>query len=182
MAGIGLMIAAAVVFFSWQRGIHISEQQAKDYVDTLRILMPEPQGAVPEKRNDNDMAALSIDGTDFIGILEIPLYGSTLPVCADWGQSSRYPCCFQGSIYDRSLQIGGTSQKGQYDFYRELSVGDELYFTDMTGNCYAYTVKDIHYEKHANQDALLREDSALTLFIKNVYAFEYVIVFCDVLT
>ena len=182
LAGIGLMISAAVLFFSWQRGIRISEQQAKDYVETLWALIPEPQGAVPEERNNNDMAALSIDGTDFVGILEMPLYGSALPVCADWGQSSKYPCCFQGSIYDRSLQVGATSQKGQYDFYRQISVGDSLYFTDMTGNRYAYTVKDIHYAKHADQDTLLREDTALTLFIKNLYAFEYVIVFCDIPT
>ena len=56
MVGIGLMISAAVLFFSWQRGIRISEQQAKDYVETLWTLIPEPQGAVPEERNNNDMA------------------------------------------------------------------------------------------------------------------------------
>ena len=181
LAGIGLILAAVVVFLSWQRGIHTSEQQANAYVHTLRMLMPEPQGAVLEERNNNDMAVLSIEGTDFVGILEMPLYESVLPVCADWGQLSRYPCCFSGSLYDRSLQIGGTSQKGQYDFYRDISVGDNLYFTDMTGNRYTYAVKAIHYEKHADQESLQREDSALTLFIKNMYAFEYVIVFCDVL-
>jgi tRNA (guanine-N1)-methyltransferase len=63
---------------------------------------------------------------------------------------------------------------------REISVGDALYFTDMTGNRYTYAVKDIRYEKHANQAALASEDAALVLFIKNIFAFEYVIIFCDV--
>ena len=126
------------------------------------------------------MPALSIEGTDFIGILELPSHGSALPVCADWGKPSRYPCRFSGSIYDGSIQIGGTSQKGQYDFYREISVGDSLFFTDMTGNRYAYTVTAIRYETHADQDALAREDASLTLFIKNIYAFEYMIIFCDI--
>ena len=80
------------------------------------------------------------------------------------------------------MQIGGTSQKGQYDFYREISAGDVVFFTDMTGNRYAYEVKEIHYEKRADQDAFEREDAALTLFIKNVYAFEYVVIFCDALS
>ena len=174
-----LMIAIGVLLF-WQWGICTSGENAEYYLHTIRALIPEPQGAVPEARRDNTMATLSIDGTDFVGLLEIPRYGSALPVCADWGTPSRYPCQFSGSIYDRTMQIGGTSQKGQYDFYREISVGDSVYFTDMEGNRYAYCVTDVRYEKSADQTALRREESALTLFIKNVYAFEYIIVFCDV--
>ena len=181
LAGICMLAAAAVVLFSWQYGMHVSQQRAADYVQTLRALMPEARSAVAEARRDNAMPALSLAGNDFIGILEMPAYGSALPVCADWGQVSRYPCRFSGSIYDGSLQIGATSQRGQYDFFREISVGDSLYFTDMQGNRYGFAVKDLRYEKHADQAALQREEAALTLFIKNVYAFEYIVVFCDAL-
>lgn len=179
--GIGLLAAAAVVLVAWQWGIRDSAQQAAAYVHTLWTLIPDPQSAVPEERSDNTMPVLSLEGTDFVGILELPSYGSTLPVCAVWGKPSRYPCRFSGSIYDNSMQIGGTSQKGQYDFYREISVGDRLFFTDMTGSRYTYEVNDIRYEKHADQGTLRVEDAALTLFIKNVYAFEYVVIFCDTL-
>ena len=126
------------------------------------------------------MAALAVEGTDFVGILEMPRFSSSLPVAADWGKSSRYPCRLSGSIYDRSLQIGATSQQGQYDFYREINLGDVLYFTDMSGNRYSYTVTDIRYSEHADQAALAREGAALTLFIKNVYGFDYILIFCDV--
>ena len=180
LAGVGLLVAAAGVLIAWQWGIRVSEQRSESYVQTLRTLMPEPQGAVPEERQDSTMPALELDGTDFIGILELPRYGSALPVCAEWGNLTRYPCCFSGSVYDGSMQIGGTTQKGQYDFYREISVGDALYFTDMTGNRYAYEVSQIRYEKHADQAALEREAAELTLFVKNVYAFEYILIFCNV--
>ena len=180
LAGIGLLMAAAIVLISWQHGMRTAAQQAAACVQTLRELIPEPQSTAPEERTDNTMPVLSIEGTDFIGILELPTHASALPVCADWGHSSKQPCRFSGSIYDGTMQIGATSQKGQYDFYREISVGDSVFFTDMTGNRYAYTVKDIRYEKHADQAALQREEAALTLFIKNVYAFEYVMIFCDV--
>jgi hypothetical protein len=79
------------------------------------------------------------------------------------------------------MQLGGTSQKGQYDFYRDISVGDSVLFTDMEGNRYGYTVTDLRYEKHADQTALLRKESAMTLFVKNIYAFEYIVIFCDVM-
>ena len=103
-------------------------------------------------------------------------------VCADWGESDQYPCRFFGSIYDGTLHIGATSQKGQYDFYREISVGDIVYFTDIEGNCYTFEVTGLRYQKHADQEALQQEESALTLFIKNLYAFEYLVVYCNVVS
>jgi sortase A len=182
LAGICLLVVAIGVLVFWQWQIHDSAEKAAYYVATLRTLMPQPQGAVPEERRDNTMSTLSIDGIDFVGLLEIPRYGSALPVCADWGAPSKYPCQFYGSIYERTMQIGGTSQKGQYDFYREISVGDAIYFTDMEGNRYAYSVTDVRYEKSADQAALQRKDASLTLFIKNIYALDYIIIFCDVLS
>ena len=179
LIGICLLVITAAVLIQWQFGIQSAQQKANHYVHTIRTLIPEPQGAVPEERRDNTMAIISVDGTDFIGILEIPKYGSSLPICADWSDVSKYPCCLNGSVYDRTIQIGGTSQKGQYDFYREISVGDAVFFTDAEGNRFSYEVTDICYEKRADQSALYREDAALTLFIKNIFGFEYIVVFCD---
>ena len=180
-AGIGLLVIGTILLILWQYGIHASEKKAADYVQTIRTQLPEPQSAALEARRDNAMAALSVEGTDFVGILEMPRYGSALPVGGAWGQVAKYPSRLSGSIYDRSMQIGATSQKGQYDFYREISVGDSVFFTDMEGNRFSYAVTAIRYEKHADQAALQREDAALTLFIKNIYAFEYIIISCDVL-
>ena len=179
LIGICLLVAAFLVLISWQWGVHKSQQEAVGYVQTIRTLIPEPQGAVLEEKRDNAMSVLEVEGTNFVGILEIPKFGSSLPVCADWGKVSSYPCRLSGSIYECTIQIGATSQKGQYDFYREVSVGDCVFFTDMEGNCFSYEVTDIHYEKHADQTALLRKDADLTLFIKNVYSLEYIIIFCD---
>ena len=178
--GIGILAAAVIVLICWQWSTHSAQKKAQSYVQTIRTIIPEPQTAVPEERRDNTMSVLSIDGTDFIGILEMPQYDASVPVCADWGEVTKYPCRLNGSVYDRTIQIGTTSQKGQFDFYREISVGDAVFFTDMEGNRYHYEVIDIRYEKHADQAALRQEEADLTLFVKNIFAFEYIILFCDV--
>ena len=181
LAGISLLVIGILALFFWQWNINSSIQKSETYVETLRTLIPEPQGAVPEERRDNSMSVLSIDGADFVGVIEMPRYESALPVCANWGHLTKYPCRFSGSIYDSTLQIGATSQKGQYDFYREISVGDTAIFTDVEGNQYTYTVTNLQYEKHADQITLDRQESSLTLFIKNVYDFEYLIISCDIM-
>ena len=181
MVGIGLFAAAVVVIGLRQWEIHAYEEKAAAYVHTLRTLLPEVQGAVPEARGDNTMAVLSVEEMEFIGILEMPRYGAAMPVGVQWGQISKYPCRFGGSVYDGTMQIGGTSQDGQFDFYREISVGDAVYFTDMEGDRFAYKVADIRYEKHADQSALQRREADLKLFIKNEYAMEYIIISCDVM-
>ena len=179
-AGVSLLVGALVVLALWRWNVSSSEKQAQYYVNTLQTLIPEPQNAVPEERRDNTMSVLSVDEIDFVGLVELPRYESTLPVCADWGKTSKYPCHFSGSIYDGTMQIGATTQKGQYDFYRELSVGDTVSYTDVEGNRYTFTITSLRYAKHVDQVSLRQKDAALTLFIKNIYAFEYLIVFCDV--
>ncbi len=175
-----LFVAVAALIF-WQLCIHNFQQRNEYYVKTIQSLIPSPEGAFPEERRDNTMSALYIDGIGFVGILEFPRFDSVLPVCESWGNSFKYPSRFSGSVYDRSIIIGATSQKGQYDFYREISVGDRIYFTDMEGNRYSYSVTDIRYEKNADISALNKREASLTVFIKNVSAFEYIIVFCNVL-
>ena len=180
LTGTVMLASALLTLLLWQWNIPTSAKAAGEYVHTLRTLIPEPQGAVPEQRQDNTMAGLSLNGRDFVGILEMPEFDSSLPVAADWGNISRYPCRFSGSVYDGSIRIGATSQPGQYDFFREISVGDSLYFTDMTGNRYSYTVTDIRYAKHADPETPESREADFMLFIQNVYAFEYIRIYCNV--
>ena len=159
-----------------------AQRQAADYAQTLAQLIPEAQSFLPEERANNTMPVLALEGQDFIGLLELPQYGSVLPVCGQWGRPDRYPCRFSGSLYDRTLVIGATSQRGQYNFYREISVGDRIWFTDVTGNRCAFTVRDLRYADHADQAALSGREADLVIFIKNVYALEYIILFCSLPT
>ena len=178
-AGCLLLAAAMLMLAVWQISLHMAAAKSERDVQTILQLIPEPQAAVPEPRSNNTMAALPVDGTDYIGLLSFPRYDSVLPVRADWNKRLPSPCRYDGSVYDGSLIIGGSNQKGQYTFWPEISAGDVLYFTDMTGNRYTYEVTDIRYREHADDRTLRSTEADLTLFIKNIYASEYIIVYCS---
>ena len=91
VAGIILLDGAnlSLAFGRWN--IKKTKKKAEGYVRTLTALIPQPQDAVLEERRDNTMSVLSVDGTDFVGIVELPRYEFVLPVCADWGKTSKYP-------------------------------------------------------------------------------------------
>lgn len=182
VAGCALIICSLVLLAWWQISISDAAKKSSCYVEMLRALIPDPEPAAPEEKSSSEMPVLCVDGVDFTGILELPAYQTALPVCAEWNGKLLYPSRYAGSIYDGSMKIGATTQKGQFDFYREISVGDMICFTDMTGNRYTYQVTDILYRKHADHETLDHDGSDLTLFLKNLYAFEYVMIHCEALT
>lgn len=182
VTGCVLIVCSLILLVWWQISISGAAKRSSACVETLRTLIPEPEPAVPQERSSSEMPVLSVDGVDFLGIIELPEHDSALPVCADWNGRLLYPSRYAGSVYDGSVKIGATTQKGQFDFYRGISVGDIVCFTDMTGNRYTYEVADILYRKHADNGALDQSGADLTLFIKNLYAFEYIIIPCKSLT
>lgn len=178
--GCVLVVCALGLLIWWLLSGHIAGERADRAVTAIRDILPEPVAAMPEERLDNTMAVLSVDGADYVGLLEFPAQGAVLPVRSDWNRQLPAPCRYRGSIYDGSLAIGATTRSGQFDFYREISTAQVLYFTDMTGNRFAFEVTDILYRQQLS-DAVLQPDNAdLTLFIKNLRGFEYIVIHCRV--
>lgn len=177
--GIVFILLALITLIVWQIFVNNNAEKLSYYADTLYEIIPTPYSAVVEERSNNVMPSLSIDGRDFIVLLEFFGYDSVFPVGAVWEDSFRYPCRYTGSIYDNSLIIGGTNQKGQFTFVKEISVGDRIFLTDMTGAKYSYTVADIKYSAAADNEILLDNNNDFTIFVKNMYAFEYIIIRCN---
>lgn len=150
-----------------------------EYVHTLEGLIPEEHSAVIEPRVNNTMTSLSVNENNFVAILSLPSNDATFPVGVSWESIDAYPCLYSGSVYDGSLVIGTTSQRGQFDFVKDVSVGNKVYLTDMTGNRFSYEVADIQYSDHADNQTLASDPHDLTIFVKNVYAFEYIIIRCS---
>ncbi len=144
----------------------------------LYSLMPEIEPGFPDDRINMGMPSREIGGKNFALIIDVPLYGASLPVSASWnsGRSTNlYPARYSGSMYDGSLIIGGSDSKGQFDFVRIITGGDKVFLTDMTGLRFSYTVTDIERVKNLSN----LKDADLILFAKNSYSFDYTVVYCN---
>ncbi len=179
ISGIVLIILSLITLAFWQGAAYKNSERNQNYINTLYELIPEPQSAAIESRTNNAMPSLNVGGQNFVAIMELPVNSASFPIGASWSNNRDYPCIYTGSVYDGTLVVGTSNQKGQLEFVKEISVGNTIYITDMTGKRYSFEVCNIQYQKHADNDSLLDGESDLTLFVKNIYAFEYIIIHCN---
>lgn len=153
---------------------------AREIAGQLENRLPERREGDVHSYSDPAMPVLQIQGTDFVGLLEVPSFGVSLPIGNSWSSAgaSRYPCRFLGSAYDNSLILGGVNRKGQLDFCEKLDLGDRITVTDMTGAKFSYEVVRIDRRDSADSAVLRETDSALTLFVHSKTWSGYVIVRC----
>ncbi len=157
-----------------------AEKRIEEITSRMLSLMPEIRNAQSDDRVDVSMASLSIDGTDYCALLEIPRYGAALPVCTEWNKTSvrMTPCRYTGSIYDGSIIIGGSDARGQLDFVSDITEGDAVLLTDAQGYCYAYKVSSVETSDSASNEVLSASDADLVLFAHSTYRGGYTIIKC----
>lgn len=158
-----------------------AKQTAAAVVEKMEALLPEKSEGSMESFTNMSMPLLQIDGLNFSGLLEVPAFGVTLPIYDAWEASRTwsFPCRFSGSVYDGSLVVGGSDQAGQFDFCSKLDLGAYIRVTDMTGAQYEYEVTRIVRSKHAGSEKLDGDEPGLTLFVRDRYSMQYIIVRCS---
>lgn len=154
---------------------------AAETVSTILTLIPEIENGVSGERYNYTMPMLEIDSENYIGIIEIPLYDTRLPICGVWDKNdiNKYPCRFTGSAYDGSLVIGGSDNKGQFDFMKLITVGDWVYITDTAGNRFSYTVAEILITDDISAENLCSAEFELTFYARNTFNLKYTVVRCS---
>lgn len=149
--------------------------------DQIETMLPKTTTGIPETYSNSDMPVLELGGEDYSGLLQVSGFGVHLPIGNEWSISSsnKCPCRFWGSVYDHSLIIGGSSQKGQFDFCRKLDLGDTVSVTDMTGAIFFYEVTGIDRRGHADMKTFRESDGDLILFARDSSTLGYLIVRCS---
>lgn len=118
----GAVLLAAAVGFALLGARQKTARQAElsDSLRDMQALLSEPAAGVTGDRTDGEMPQLELNGRDYIGLLELPERGITLPAAADWdtGLFSFRPARCSGTLYDGSLVIGGSGGEDCFAFYR----------------------------------------------------------------
>ena len=127
------------------------------------------------------MPTAGVDENGYIGILSIPSQGLELPILAKWSDSGLKiaPARFSGSAYTGDLILAGHNYDSHFGRIPKLQLGDEVYFTDMDGNCFSYEMIDRVILGPNDAEALEAGDWDLTLFTCTYSGANRVTVRCD---
>ena len=154
MLGAGLLlIAAALALAAYnvidaQRAARSAAQALEALSHTTAVSAAEPEEAsadnAPAYLADPEMPmpTVSFDGNDYIGRVDVPSLGLSLPVISEWSypRLKIAPCRYTGSAYLDNLIIAAHNYSSHFGNLNRLNTGDTVTFTDVDGNQFTYAV------------------------------------------
>lgn len=152
-----LLIAAALVLTGrnlWQA--QRADRAAAQALAQLeqQLPAPEPEPALPGVELEipdylldpnMDMPVQTINGQDYIGVLNFPTLSLQLPVISQWSypRLALAPCRYAGSAYTGGLIVAGHNYTAHFGRLNRLHTGDPVTFTDVDGNLFRYEVAEL---------------------------------------
>ena len=131
-----------------------------------------PEMAMPEE---------TIDGRNYIGVLDIPALGLSFPIISEWSYDALQivPCWYSGSAYLDNLVIAGHNYRSHFASLSQLQPGDTVTFTDMDGNVFSYEVSSLETLSPYAVSDMTSGDWDLTLFTCTVGGQSRLAIRCD---
>ena len=187
---LGLLLIAAALFltaynmYDEQR----AEQSAMQAVDQLGdFLLPEtPKETATEPSGEREAPAIydqttlpdyvlcpemempleTINGMDYIGVLQIPSLELELPIASEWNYPNlkAAPCRYSGSAYLNNMIICAHNYSSHFGKLKNLSEEDVATFTDMAGNVFIYKMVERETLNPTDIEEMEDGDWDLTLF------------------
>lgn len=118
------------------------------------------------------MPTETIDGNRYIGIIEIPGLGISLPVGENWSDDllQLSPCRYSGSYYTNDLVICGHNYERHFSPIKNIQQEEMVYFITVEGERYAYSVVERETIQPEEIDKMIGKEDIpwdLTLFTCN---------------
>lgn len=173
LMGAGLLLILAALFLT---GYNIwDDSRAGREAQELVLKMEEEIGGndsesegIPDyiSNPDMEMPVIEINGQRYIGQLEIPKLGLTLPIMDSWSYPKLRiaPCRYQGSAYKNDLIIAGHNYQRHFGQLKTLVSGDQMIFMDVEGHLFVYEVTEMEVLAPTAVEAMQSGDWDLTLF------------------
>ena len=144
------------------------ESQSQDADSLSQATLAGGEEETPEHlcNPEMEMPVEEIDGNGYIGLLEIPALGLSLPVMSQWSYPylKLAPCRYSGSAYTGNFTIAGHNYSTHFGPIGGLNAGDSITFTDMQGNRFAYEVQVVETLEATAVEDMVSEEWDLTLF------------------
>lgn len=142
----------------------------KEIIEQTEVSDSKLEEEVPiyERFPNKEMPVVEVDGRKYIGLLEIPEKGLSLPVQAgewDYSKLRCSPCRYEGSIYKDNMVIAGHNYSSHFSKIKSLEVGSEVRFIDVEENTFYYEVGWIEILKPSQVEKMIDDkDWDLSLF------------------
>ncbi len=178
---VGLLLLAAALTLSISNmsdelSAEKSSRQAADII--FRHIEAEKETNAPF---EDSSEFIEIDGSKYIGVLTIPKLSLELPVLNELSSAGlkKAPCLYSGSVGKHDLVIAAHNYSSHFGELYTLSIGDEVYFTEINGTVTEYLVAEketlLPYETKRMTDS----EYDLTLFTCTVGGGKRVTVRCE---
>ena len=151
-------------------------------INNLTTLIPEQKKIPDYMLNPNmDMPVATVDGWDYVGIINIKGIDIVLPVIDKWSDKASYisPCKFYGSVYKDNMVIAAHNFPSHFGKIAKLDEEDVIIFTDMAGNSFSYRPVVLEIIEPTDVDKMINNDYDLTLFTCTIGGQQRVTVRCE---
>lgn len=107
-----------------------------DAADEVALTLPPSQQPVKQ------MPTSEVDGRVYVGMIEIPSFGVSLPVLAEWSYDNLKiaPCYYAGNCYTNDLVLCAHNYSTHFNGLRWVDMGADVYFTTVEGETFHYAV------------------------------------------
>ena len=179
--GVVLIAAAVGLYVARTAAISEAEQKTSEIAEQIENLLPTRTAGIVGEYYEGHMPAYSIDGTDYVGLLQVRNLGIKRPILSKWSKKDvvTHPFKYCGSVYTGNMVIGGSNHKGQMDFLSQLDLGYEVIITDMLGNEFFYKVERIDRATDLDDEQIASDEYSLTLFTYERSEGKYIVVRCE---
>ena len=192
---LGLLLmtgALGLTLFNTRQSEQAGESAAQDLQALLdaQPLPTQPQLEIPAQSvpieeylpvPEMEMPVMEVNGREYVGTLELPTIGRTLPVLNGWDTELLQisPCRYEGSAYTGDLIIMAHNYDSHFGRLNRLQSGDRVVFRDVEGNTFTYEVASLETLNPEDTEIMEEGDWDLTLFTCTVGGKTRVTVRCD---
>lgn len=113
-----------------------------------------------------DMPTQEVDGSKYIGRIDIPALDISLPIMDSWSYENLRiaPCRYKGSAYLDNMILAAHNYTRHFGPISRLFPGDEVIFTDVDGNVFNYNVVELEQLEGTDVKEMEAGEWDLTLF------------------